>query len=197
MSNPFRRDGLIGAVLVENGEDDIAELAGDGADGGEMVLAAGAEGLVVLREDGVAKSRPGGGQPDGPPEVRRAPFGDFLPCSGKFSGLCDPDIQPGESNQLVRCVEAVDVPDLPQDDGAQSVPDAGNGGDVAAGLLQQRGNLFLQLCNLSLQKLQLLDELPDLKSKGVFGKTHPKRTGCRSLQLLRFLFSKPAMTGLF
>ena len=68
---------------------------------------------------------------------------------------------------------------------------------IAAGLLQQRGNLFLQLRDLSLQELQLLDELPDLKSKGVSGKAHPKGTGCRSLQLLRFLFSKPAMTGLF
>ena len=40
-------------------------------------------------------------------------------------------------------------------------------------------------------------ELPDLEGKGVFGKAHPKGTGRRSLQLLRLLFPKPAMTGFF
>ena len=70
MSNALWWYGLIGSVLAENGEDDTAEFAGDSADGGEMVLAPGAEGLVVLREDGVTEGRPGGGQPDGPPEIR-------------------------------------------------------------------------------------------------------------------------------
>ena len=60
-----------------------------------MVLAASSEGLVILREDGVTESRPGGGQPDGPPEIGRAPFGDFLSCSGELPGLCNPDVKPG------------------------------------------------------------------------------------------------------
>ena len=48
MSNAFWRDSLIGAVLTEDGENDVAELAGDSTDGGEMVFATGAKGLVVL-----------------------------------------------------------------------------------------------------------------------------------------------------
>ena len=42
------RDGLPGTVLFEDGIDGITELAGDGTDGGEVVLAPGAEGLVIL-----------------------------------------------------------------------------------------------------------------------------------------------------
>ena len=64
------RDRLPGTVLFEDGVDGVAELSGDSADSGEVVLAPGAEGLVILREDGVTKGRPGGGQPDGPPEIR-------------------------------------------------------------------------------------------------------------------------------
>ena len=70
VSNLFWRDGLIGAVLTEDSEYNVAELTGDGADSGEMMLATGPEGLIVLREDRVAKGRPGGSQPDGPPEIR-------------------------------------------------------------------------------------------------------------------------------
>ena len=162
-----------------------------------MVLAASAEGLVILREDGVAKGRPGGGQPDGPPEVRRASLGDFLPGAGEFPGLGDPYIQPREGDQFARRIKAVDIPDLPQDNGPQGVPNAGNGSDIAAGLLQQGGDLFLQLHDLPLQKLQLFDELPDLKSKGIFGKAHPKGTGCRGFQLLCLFPSEAPMAGLF
>ena len=46
------------------------------------------------------------------------------------------------------------------------------------------------------ERVQMEICLPDLEGKGVFGKTYPEGTGCRSLQLLRFLFSKPAMAGL-
>ena len=63
------RGRLPRSFLFEDGVNGVAEFAGDGADGGEMVLAASAEGLVILREDGVAKGRPGGGQPDGPSEI--------------------------------------------------------------------------------------------------------------------------------
>ena len=70
MSNSFWRNSLIGPILADDGKNNVAELSGDSADGGEMVLASGTERLVVLREDRVAKGRPGGGQPDGPPEIR-------------------------------------------------------------------------------------------------------------------------------
>lgn len=102
-----------------------------------MVLAASAEGLVILREDGVAKGRPGGGQPDGPPEVRRASLGDFLPGAGEFPGLGDPYIQPREGDQFARRIKAVDIPDLPQDNGPQGVPNAGNGSDMTYTSLDQ------------------------------------------------------------
>ena len=70
VSNSFWRNSLIGPILADDGKNNVAELSGDSADGGEMVLASGTERLVVLREDRVAKGRPGGGQPDGPPEIR-------------------------------------------------------------------------------------------------------------------------------
>lgn len=76
----------------------------------------------VLFENGVPKGSPGGGQPDGPSEIGRAPFGDLLTGAGEFTGLRDPHVQPGKGDQLVGGIETMDV------------PDTGNGRDIAAGL---------------------------------------------------------------
>lgn len=184
-------------AFFENGVNGVAELAGDRSDGREMVLAPGTERLVILREDRVAKGRPGGGQPDGPTKIWRAPFGDFLPGPGKFAGLGDPHIQSGKGDQLVGRVKAVDVADLAQDNSAQRIPDPGDGSDIAAGLLQQGGYLPLQFRDLSLQKFKLLDELTDLKRKGIFSKTYSKGIGSGRFHLLCFLSAKPSMTGFF
>jgi hypothetical protein len=66
----FGRDWLPRSVFFEDSVDSVAEFSGDGSDSSKMVLPPGSHSLVILREDRVTKSRPGGGQSDGPPEIR-------------------------------------------------------------------------------------------------------------------------------
>lgn len=72
-----------------------------------------------------------------------------MPGTCELAGLRDADIQSSESHQFAGSVEASDISNFTEDDGAQSIANAWDGGDIAAGLLQQHSNLLFQLSNLS------------------------------------------------
>lgn len=118
-----------------------------------------------------------------------------MPGAHEFTRLRDTNIQSSESHQFARDTETVDIPDLAQYDGTQGIANAGDGGDIAAGLLQQYRELFFQFLDLGFQKSQLFHELPDLESKGVFSEVDAERTSCHSLELFCLLFAKSTMTG--
>lgn len=127
---------MIRTILGKDGKNDVTKFAGNSANSGEMVLTSGPQPLVILREDRVTKSRSGCGQPDGPPQIRRTAFGNFLPGAHELAGLRDTDIQSSESHQFARSAETVDIPDLAQYDGAQGIANTGDGSDKATGLFQ-------------------------------------------------------------
>ena len=149
---PLGGIGCQGLSSVRNGIDGVAELARYGTDGGEMMLSSRSEGLVILGEDGVTESCSGGGKPNSSSKIRRTTLGYFLPCTGELSGLGHSDIQTGEGDQLVGGVKAMNISNLAEDDGAERLPNARDGGDIAAGLLQQDGYLRFKFFDLPLQK---------------------------------------------
>lgn len=141
---------LIGPVVPEDDENDIAEFSGNGANSGKVVLPTRPQPLVILGEGGVTKGRPGGGQPDGTAEIGGATFGDLLPGAAELSRLGYLDIQSREGHQLAGGIKTMDIPDLAEDDGAQGVPNAWDGSDELVSLVEQFGYLGFQLLDLFL-----------------------------------------------
>lgn len=61
---------------------------------------------------------------------------DFLPGAGELTRLCDSTSSPAKSDQFIGCVEAVNIPDLTENDGTKVPPMPGIV-VIAASLFQQ------------------------------------------------------------
>ena len=74
----LRRHRLVRAVFPENDEEDVAHLAGYGANSSQMMFAPVLQRLVVFRQNRVAERGAGCGQPDSPAQIRGSPLGNVV-----------------------------------------------------------------------------------------------------------------------
>ena len=91
-------------------------------------------------------------------------------CSGEIPRLSDFNIQPGKSDQLVRCIKAVNIANFADDDSTKRIANARNGGNDPIDVFEQLVNLLVQFLNLYLCRLQS----PQLSSNAI-----RNRAGCR------------------
>ena len=91
------------------------------------MFSSGTEGLIVFRENGITEGGSCSSKPYGTAKIRRSALGDFLSRAYEFTRLCNAHVQTGKGNEFVRCIEAVDVTDLTEDDSTEGIADTGDG----------------------------------------------------------------------
>ena len=187
---------LEGAVLGQYAEDDEAKLSGDGADSDPVVLAPLPEALVVGGKLRVVEGGDASRGVERPPQVGRAALGHVHLGAFEAAGLRDGGVDPGVGDELLGILEAVDVADFAQDDGAKDGADARNCGDETVRPLHVGGDFPVETVDLVLDEADLLEDLAELEGKRVGGDRDPERMTGGVLDLERLVLAKAPPAGL-
>jgi hypothetical protein len=115
----------------------------------------------------------------------------------ELAGLVHRRIQPGERDQLLRRVEALDVPDLAEDRRGEHQPDARDGHQVVARrqLLEQRGEVAIDDADLLLKERHLGQQTLHLDLGGIRQERNAQRLGGDLLDLPRLGRAKASPAG--
>ena len=191
---------LLGRVVrlpvAHDGVDDVAQLPRHGRDRDAVGLALAAQLVVVLLELGVVLPGPVRGKPQRPAQVGRAVLGYGNALGRVLARLVDAGVEPRVLDDRRGVPEPPDVAYLGGDLGAGGGRHAGDGRDVGLDLLEQRGDLLLDLGDRGVQELDLRDHRPDLERGGLLAEPYADRRFCRGLDLGGLGVAEPAARAL-
>ena len=192
------RRGLVGPLLLHKGQAHAHELARDARQGDVMMLLVLAFLLgVVVAEVRVVLAGGIRRLHEGPPEGGRPALGHVAVGGHGLAGLALRGVHPGVCHKLMRVVEAVGVADLARYRRGEHEPYAGHGEQPSAvGLVEQAGELPVDLVDLAADEVELLHEQPDLEGEGPRSEPDADRAPRCGLELLGLLAAALAPGGL-
>ena len=160
-------------MLLENDIDASQELAADRANGGAMMFALIAFGLVKGLEFGFLLNSHAGGLPEGVPQERGAPFTHMGFSGFELASLIDGGINTRISDEFFTVFEAVDIADLAQDGGPGDRADTRDRGDELRDLVHQVCDGLIDQLDLLQEQIQLIQKTLHFNIDRITEKANP------------------------